>query len=191
MQLFGRIAYMMSRIQRLPRVEQPYLADSILIIPSPNLRQMVTEMSTACVATNPRSEEPWLDQSDIPFTYNIDVTTLYKGDLNVAQELEVTTAGNDGACAAYLVVGEEYLLSIDLVGGVPWVYLCGLHKIWSSVSDEDKAALESGCNDDPCNFACDQHQVLVLIKGQKLFTTVIMRVNVGMLTRVRVALWRS
>lgn len=43
--------------------------------------------------------------------------------------------------------------------GGPWLYLCSLQTVWGSVSDEDKAELETSCVDDPCDFACKHFQV--------------------------------
>ncbi|CAM9579601.1 unnamed protein product, partial [Laminaria digitata] len=76
-------------------------------------------------------------------TYTISINTLCKGDSDLSneQEIEVTTGINGGVCGVDLELGDEYLLGIFDDGGEHTVSLCGLNKLWSSVSDEDKANL--------------------------------------------------
>lgn len=76
----------------------------------------------------------------------------------MTQEIAVNDGGT--SCAVLPDVGEEYLLTFYFDrDGEPWLDFCGLNRVWTSVSDEDKAKLETGCNDDPCEFACDEYQV--------------------------------
>lgn len=91
--------------------------------------------------------------------YTIEVITIYKGEPNTsyAQEIEVTTAGSTSLCGVVLELGEEYLLGIDRDDGRLETGSCNLAAVWSSVGDGDKAALESGCVDDPCD--CGESQV--------------------------------
>ena len=37
--------------------------------------------------------------------------------------------------------------------------MCDLVMVWSSVSDEDEATLETGCEDDLCDGSCSEFQV--------------------------------
>ena len=65
-------------------------------------------------------------------------------------------------CGVQLEVGEEYLIGLHRTGhNSLTTSICDLLRDWSSVSDEDKASLEAGCNDDPCDEACGEYQVRV------------------------------
>ncbi|CAM9912915.1 unnamed protein product, partial [Laminaria digitata] len=81
-------------------------------------------------------------------TYTISASDVYKGKSTVAdgEEIEVTTAFFSSACGVDLLE-EEYLLGIFLDDdGELLMNACGLVRAWSTLSDEAKATLESGCD---------------------------------------------
>lgn len=93
--------------------------------------------------------------------YTIGAITIYKGETNTsyAQEIQITTAGSSGLCGVVLEIGEEYLLGLDRDNGGLETGSCNLVAVWTSVDDDGKAALESGCVDDPCD--CGESQVWI------------------------------
>ena len=103
-------------------------------------------------------------------TYTVAVNTLYKEELNVEydEEISTVTGGNSAACGVPLELHEEYLIGLSRSG--PSIFfpsqdgqlrfgLCGLVRVWSSVTDEEEAALEAGCDGDQCDGACSEFQV--------------------------------
>ena len=103
-------------------------------------------------------------------TYTVAVNTLYKEEPNVeyAEEISIVTGGNGALCGAWLQLHEEYLIGLFRSG--PSIFnpsqdgqlrfnVCGLVRVWSSVTDEEEAALEAGCDDGLCDGACSDFQV--------------------------------
>lgn len=89
--------------------------------------------------------------------------------MRYSQEISFVTGGNSATCGVSLELGEEYLIGLYRSGpntfdpdqdGQLTVGLCDLVQDWGSVSDEDMATLEAGCdNDDPCSGSCTDTQV--------------------------------
>eukprot|EP00904_Undaria_pinnatifida_P014053 jgi/Undpi1/9779/HiC_scaffold_27.g12235.m1 len=111
------------------------------------------------------------EQTDIndDITYTVSTTALYKEepDTTYSQEIGIVTGGNSAACGVNLNLGEEYLLGLYRSGanvfepdqeGQLRVSLCDLVMVWSSVSDEDEATLETGCEEDLCDGSCSEFQ---------------------------------
>lgn len=96
----------------------------------------------------------------------MEVAAIYKGESEVgdAQEISFTTGDDDdGDCGVSLEEGGEYLLDLYQTDDGFTAGSCGLVAEWNSVSDEDKASVETGCEDDPCDGACGEFQV----RGEK------------------------
>lgn len=99
-------------------------------------------------------------------TYTLDVITLYKEEeLGVDNDYGhnvsfVTDKNSDLLCGVTLEISEEYLIGLSWYSlGYFTASYCDLFREWSSVSDEDRASLEAGCEDDPCHEACGEYQV--------------------------------
>ncbi|CAM9199608.1 unnamed protein product, partial [Laminaria digitata] len=77
-------------------------------------------------------------------TYNLKYTNFYKGDIQNEEEIWFTTAGSFAACGVYHELGQEYLMGLSKGEdeGSFTASSCGLYEDWSSVSREDKAAVE-------------------------------------------------
>ena len=123
----------------------------------------------SCVfVSHRRSVQRGLSDDDV--TYTVAVNTLYKEELNVeyAEEISIVTAGSIAACGVLLKLHEEYLIGLHRSGasifnpsqdGQLRFSVCGLVRVWSSVTDEDVASLEACCNGDLCELACSEFQV--------------------------------
>lgn len=94
-------------------------------------------------------------------SYTLDVAAIYKGEpeLGDSQEISFTTADDDAACGVSLDEGDEYLIDLYQTDDGLTAGSCGLVAKWNSVSDEDKASVETGCEDDPCDVVCGEFQV--------------------------------
>lgn len=102
------------------------------------------------------------DQDDIndDVIFTVDTITLYKSEPNVeyAQEISFTTAGNSAACGINLEIDEEYLIHLYRYNGQLTGNSCGGTKSWSSVSEAEVETLQDGC-DDLCEGECGKFQV--------------------------------
>lgn len=103
-------------------------------------------------------------------TYRVAVNTLYKEEPNVEypEEIDIVTGGNGALCGVSLRLHEEYLLALYRSGGSIFnpeqedqlrVSICDLVRVWSSVTDEDEATLQAGCDNDLCDGRCGEFQV--------------------------------
>lgn len=122
---------------------------------------------------HPDSTKNRSDQVDIndDVTYTVNVVDFFKTEDGVSygQVLTFITGGNSAACGVNLDIGEEYLLGLDRLSTDPFnpdrdnmltVGLCDLSQTWASVSDDDKDALEVGCEvEDHCPGLCSEYQV--------------------------------
>lgn len=96
--------------------------------------------------------------------YTLEVTAIYKGEPDVtdAQQITFTTEDDSADCGVTLNEGEEYLVDLYQTDDGLTAGLCGLVGEWNSVSDEDKASVEAGCEEDPCDVDCSEfHECLL------------------------------
>lgn len=100
--------------------------------------------------------------SNKSITYTFGVTSVYKGEPpegSGSRKIKFTTEGSSATCGVTLDKGEEYLLGLYQTDDGLTANACGLVDEWSSVTDEDRAAVEAGCEEDPCDGSCGEFQV--------------------------------
>lgn len=90
-------------------------------------------------------------------TYILDTKALFKVEPEVKYGKEISVIPH---CGATLELSEEYLLGLRRTDdGQLLVSVCGLIRLWSAVTKEERASLRAGCEDDPCDGSCGKFQV--------------------------------
>ena len=93
-------------------------------------------------------------------TYILDTKALFKVEPKVKYGKEISVISSRANCGATLELSEEYLLGLRRSdGGQLLVSVCGLIRLWSAVTKEERASLKAGCEDDPCDGSCGKFQV--------------------------------